>query len=183
MSLLRGFDKIQLVKVGPSLRERLEQMATANYRLLTIARLRRYRRTVEQDMKPEAWTALEAPMALTLAEICGALGLSERERARVIGTDGERILTEVIESRSAGRLFLKAINERQLEALRYVERYGQIDHSVYRALCPLWSDETLRLDLSGLVELGLLTKNGIKKGIFSINRGRLDIATCRTPRY
>ena len=92
MSLLQSFDKIQLVKVGPSLRERLERVATANYRLLTIARLRRYRRTVEQEMEPEPWTALEAPVVLTLAEICGALGLSERERTRVLGTEGERML-------------------------------------------------------------------------------------------
>jgi hypothetical protein len=166
MSLLRGFDKMQLVKVGPSLRERLEQMATANYRLLTIARLRRYRRTVEQDMKPEAWTALEAPMALTLAEICGALGLSESERARVIGREGERMLAELIESRPVGRLFLEPISERQMEALRYVERHGQINLSTYRALCPLWSDETLRLDLVGLVGLGFLVKNGDTKGTY-----------------
>ncbi len=117
-------------------------------------------------MKPEPWTALEAPMALTLAEVCGALGLSERERARVLGTEGERMLAEVIESRPVGRLFLEAINERQLEALRYVERYGQINHSVYRALYPLWSDETLRLDLVGLVNLGLLVKNGNTKGTY-----------------
>jgi hypothetical protein len=101
-----------------------------------------------------------------LAEICGALGLSERERARVLGTEGERMLAEVIESRPVGRLFLEPINERQLEALRYVERHGRIDHSIYRALCPLWSDETLRLDLSGLVELGFLSKNGSKKGTY-----------------
>ena len=166
MSLLQGFDKIQLVKVGPSLRERLERMATANYRLLTIARMRRYRRTVEQDMEPESWTALESPAVLTLAEICGALGLSERERARVLGTEGERMLAKLIESRPVGRLFLEPINERQLEALRYVERHGRIECRTYRALCPIWSDETLRLDLADLVKRGILTKNGATKGTY-----------------
>jgi hypothetical protein len=117
-------------------------------------------------MKPESWTALEAPVVLLLAEVCGALGLSERERARAIGTEGERMLAKVIESHSVGRLFLEPINERQMEALRYVERHGQINYSIYRALCPLWSDETLRLDLVGLVSLDFLVKNGNTKGTY-----------------
>ena len=53
-----------------------------------------------------------------------------------------------------------------LEALCYVERYGRIDHRTYRALCPIWSDETIRLDLADLVNRGLLKKNGRKKGTF-----------------
>ncbi len=166
MSLFEGFERMRLVKVAPSLGERLERLTAGAYHLLIIARLHRYRRSLEWDMEPEGWTALEAPVVLILAEVCGALGFSEEERARVLGPEGVQALAEVLESPSIDRLFLEPINERQAEALRYVRRYGRIDHSTYRALCPLWSDETLRLDLAGLVRLGLLEKNGDKKGTF-----------------
>lgn len=164
MSLFEGFERMQLVKTGPSLGERLERLTAGKHHLLTIARLRRYRRSLERDVEPEPWTVLESPAVLFLAEVCCALGFSEEERTRVIGPEGEKSLAEVLESCPVDRLFLEPINERQAEALRYVRRYGRIDLSTYRALCPLWSDETLRLDLAGLVRLGLLVKNGDKKG-------------------
>ena len=166
MSLLQGFDRLQLVKFGPSLRERLERMTAGAYRLLIVSHLRRYRRALERDMEPEPWTALEAPAVLVLAEVCSALGFSEAERERVLGAAGGRALAEIVESRPVTRVFSEPINERQAEALRYVERYGRIDHGAYRALCPIWSDETLRLDLADLVRRGLLKKNGRKKGTY-----------------
>ena len=56
------------------------------------------------------------------------------------------------------------INERQAKALRYAREHGELDLGIYRELCPFWSDETLRLDLAGLVARGLLVKSGHNRG-------------------
>lgn len=166
MSLFEGFERMLLVRTGPGLGKRLEELTARAHHLLVVSRLRRYRRTLEREMGPESWTELKAPAVLVLAEVCGTLGFSERERRRVIGSEGERALAEIIEDSGVTYVFPEPINERQLEALRHAERFGKIDHRTYRALCPLWSDETLRLDLADLVRRGLLVKNGRKKGTF-----------------
>jgi ATP-dependent DNA helicase RecG len=62
------------------------------------------------------------------------------------------------------------VSERQARALSYVERHGQITNREYRDLCPGLSPETLRLDLSELVESGLLLKVGAKRGTYYILR-------------
>lgn len=60
------------------------------------------------------------------------------------------------------------VSERQARALNYVERKGRITNSDYRELCPGLSAETLRLDLSELVDQGLLLKIGAKRGTYYI---------------
>jgi len=62
------------------------------------------------------------------------------------------------------------VTERQARALSYVERHGQITNREYRDLCPGLSPETLRLDLSELVDSGLLLKVGAKRGTYYILR-------------
>jgi predicted HTH transcriptional regulator len=56
------------------------------------------------------------------------------------------------------------MNDRQMKALAHAEGNGGIDARTFRRLCPHWSVETLRLDLSRLVAMGLLVKVGRKKG-------------------
>ncbi len=56
----------------------------------TASLLQRFREELERDMEPARWTSLEAPMVLLLSDVCDALGLSERERAAVLGQQGER---------------------------------------------------------------------------------------------
>jgi ATP-dependent DNA helicase RecG len=56
------------------------------------------------------------------------------------------------------------MNERQLRALAYVREFGRITNHEYRELCPNVSSETLRLDLSDLVDKGLLLRVGDKRG-------------------
>ncbi|MCB0040346.1 MAG: hypothetical protein KDE23_11730 [Caldilinea sp.] len=56
------------------------------------------------------------------------------------------------------------MNERQLKALEYVQRNGSISNGDYRQLCQHVGPETLRLDLSDLVNKGVLLKIGDKRG-------------------
>ena len=56
------------------------------------------------------------------------------------------------------------MNQRQMEALRYVADEGAITNRELRALCPGVSAETLRLDLNDLVERGILLRIGAKRG-------------------
>lgn len=60
------------------------------------------------------------------------------------------------------------MNERQAKALAYLEANGRIRSREYQELCPDVSAETLRLDLSDLVERGLLLKIGEKRGTYYI---------------
>jgi hypothetical protein len=165
MSLFESFNKLRLVKVGPSLRERLERRIAGVHRKTVIARLRRFREGLEREMRPESWLDLEAPLVVILADLCDALGLDEGEQAGILGCDGVLALSDVLETRirpvTSPRL---PMNERQAKALRYVREHGAISMGVYRQICPHWADETLRLDLASLVRRGLLVKNGAKRG-------------------
>ena len=167
MSLLQGFETMRLVKVGPSLRERLERWVAEQHHRAVIERLRSLREGVEREMKPESWTALEAPMVLLLADVCDALGLTEGEQTIVLGQEGAQALTENLETRIHPVPSPRPpMRERQGKALAFAREHGMIDLGNYRALCPYWSDETLRLDLANLVRRGLLAKNGANKGTY-----------------
>ena len=165
MSLFDGFDRIRLMKIGPSLRERLEQRIAGAHHRAVIARLRCFREGLEREMRPESWLNLEAPLVVILADLCDALGLDEGERARVLGYNGVLALSDILETRirpvPSPRM---PTNDRQAKALCYAREHGGINMSIYRQICPHWSDETLRLDLANLVERGLLAKNGAKRG-------------------
>lgn len=60
------------------------------------------------------------------------------------------------------------LNQRQLQALRYLEDHDRITNGEYSELCPDVSSETLRLDLRHMVELGLLLKVGAKRGTYYV---------------
>jgi ATP-dependent DNA helicase RecG len=60
------------------------------------------------------------------------------------------------------------MNERQARALTYVRENGSITNREYRELCPDVSPETLRLDLTDLVDRGVLLRIGAKKGTYYI---------------
>jgi ATP-dependent DNA helicase RecG len=60
------------------------------------------------------------------------------------------------------------MSERQMRALAHVREFGRITNRDYRIVCPNVSPETLRLDLSDLVDKGLLLKVGDKKGTYYI---------------
>jgi ATP-dependent DNA helicase RecG len=62
----------------------------------------------------------------------------------------------------------KVLNNRQSRAMQYVREHGSITNREYRTLCPDVSAETIRLDLSDLVEQGFLLKIGSKKGTYYI---------------
>jgi hypothetical protein len=162
-SLFEGFTTMQLVRVGPSLRERLERRIAAVHHTAVVDQLRRFREGLEDQMAPEAWTMLEAPMVTLLSDVCNALALTGTECAAVLGKEGEQALAEILESRPVLRSHA-LLNERQAQALHYVRQHGRITNRQYGALCPDVSAETLRLDLADLVARGLLIKNGVKKG-------------------
>lgn len=60
------------------------------------------------------------------------------------------------------------LNERQRRALEYLSQNARITNREYHELFPDVSEETLRRDLAGLVEEGLLLKMGDKKGTYYI---------------
>jgi ATP-dependent DNA helicase RecG len=60
------------------------------------------------------------------------------------------------------------MNERQLQALSYIQEHGRITNREYRTLCPSVTAETLRLDLVDLANRGMLLKIGSKRGTYYI---------------
>lgn len=62
----------------------------------------------------------------------------------------------------------RSTNHRQSRALQYIRDHGSITNREYRTLCQGVSAETLRLDLSDMVEKGILLKVGSKKGTYYI---------------
>ena len=60
------------------------------------------------------------------------------------------------------------MNERQMRAVEFVQTNGRIANREYQQLCPDVSPETLRLDLSDMVDKGLLLKIGANKGTYYI---------------
>ncbi len=56
------------------------------------------------------------------------------------------------------------MNERQIQALEYVQQNGSITNGEYRTLCPNVGPESLRLDLVDLVNRSILLKIGDKRG-------------------
>ena len=61
-------------------------------------------------------------------------------------------------------------NHRQARALQYIRETGSITNREYRGLIQAVSAETLRLDLVDLVEKGILTRVGEKKGTYYVLR-------------
>lgn len=61
-------------------------------------------------------------------------------------------------------------NHRQARALQYIRETGSITNREYRGLIQTVSAETLRLDLVDLIEKGILTKIGAKKGTYYVLR-------------
>jgi len=153
--------QMQLVKVGPSLRERAEQFVAGRHHEAVVNRLRRFREGLEATMEPEPWTLLEAPAVTVLADICDALHLTPAEKAKVLGNDGqaaqEAILTERIQPQ-------KRLNERQRQALAEAKQRGHITNGDLRQAFPHVTAETLRLDLVDLVQRGLLQRQGRCRG-------------------
>ncbi|CAG0937058.1 hypothetical protein TFLX_05964 [Thermoflexales bacterium] len=73
-----------------------------------------------------------------------------------------------IKERRAVPHWEKTMNERQARALTYLRERGQITNREYQQLCPDVSAETLRLDLSDLVDRGVVMRIGAKKGTYYI---------------
>jgi ATP-dependent DNA helicase RecG len=59
-------------------------------------------------------------------------------------------------------------NERQMLAIAYLREHGRITNRDYQTLCPDVSAETLRSDLSVLVERNMLLRVGEKRGTYYI---------------
>jgi ATP-dependent DNA helicase RecG len=62
------------------------------------------------------------------------------------------------------------LNQRQIQALRFLGESDRITNSQYRELCSEVSSETLRLDLRDLVEKGILLKIGDKRGTYYVRK-------------
>ena len=60
------------------------------------------------------------------------------------------------------------LNPRQEQALAFLAQYGRITNRDYQQLCPDVSPETIRRDLSDLVDEGLVMKIGEKRATYYI---------------
>jgi len=67
-------------------------------------------------------------------------------------------------------LYAEDLNDRQMQALRYLVDSERITNRQYRALCSDVSQETLRLDLRDMVEKGILLKVGSKRGTYYVRK-------------
>jgi len=153
--------QMQLVKVGPSLRERAEQFVAGKHHEAVVNRLRRFREGLEAEMTPEPWTLLEASAVTLLADICDALHLTPAEKAKVLGDDGQAAQEAILAERIQPQ---KRLNERQRQALADVQQRGHITNGELQRVYPEVTAETLRLDLVDLVQRGLLRRQGRCRG-------------------
>jgi predicted HTH transcriptional regulator len=153
--------QMQLVKVGPSLREWAEQLVAGKHHKVVVNRLRRFREGLEEEMTPEPWTVLEAPAVTFLADICNALHLTANEKAEVLGTEGQQAQDNILAERVLPQ---RRLNERQQQALAEVQQRGYITNGDLRQAFPQVTAETLRLDLVDLVQRGLLRRQGRCRG-------------------
>ncbi len=85
-------------------------------------------------------------------------------RVTLIG-HGSQLISPAPETQRWGNVLL---NSRQEKALAYLSEHGRITNSEMRALFPEVSDETIRRDLSDLVDKGLLLKIGEKRATYYI---------------
>ncbi len=60
------------------------------------------------------------------------------------------------------------VNERQARAIQYIREHGRITNRDLQLICPNVTPETLRTDLSDLVEKSVLMRVGEKKGTYYI---------------
>ena len=153
--------QMQLVKVGPSLWERAEQFVAGKHHRVVVNRLRRFREELEAGTEPEPWTTLEAPAVAFLADICDALCLTSYEKAEVLGTEGQQAQDSILAEQIRPQ---KHLNERQQKALAKVQQRGHITNGDLQQVYPEVTAETLRLDLAGLVQRGLLRRQGRCRG-------------------
>lgn len=153
--------EMTLVRTGPSLRERAEQFLARQRRRVVVARLRHFREELETGMRPEPWTALEAPMVTVLADVCAALNLTPAETAKVLGDNGQRAQIAILEEPVTPK---KPLNARQRQALIQVRAQGHISNRDLQRIYPDVTPETLRLDLADLVQRGLLQRHGRCRG-------------------
>jgi len=153
--------QMQLVKVGPSLRERAEQFVAGQHHQALVNRLRRFREELEAGLSPEPWTMLEALAVTFLTDICDALHLTANEKAEVFGADGQQAQDSILTERIRAQ---KRLNERQQQALVEAQQRGYITNSDLQRVYPEVTAETLRLDLGDLVQRGLLRRQGRCRG-------------------
>ncbi len=153
--------QMQLVKVGPSWRERAEQFIAGKHHQAVVNRLRRFREELEAGTSPESWTMLEAPAVTFLADICDVLHLTAKEKAEVLGADGQQAQDDILIERIRPQ---KHLNERQQQALVEAQQRGHITNGDLQRVYPEVAAETLRLDLVDLVQRGLLQRQGRCRG-------------------
>jgi len=58
------------------------------------------------------------------------------------------------------------LNERQIKAVEYIKKRGNITNKKYQILCPGVNRETLRKDLNDLIVKKIILRKGQKKGIY-----------------
>ena len=153
--------QMQLVKVGPSWRERAERFIAGQHHQAMVNRLQCFREILEAGMSPAPWTTLEAPAVTFLADIYNALHLTPNEKTEVLGAEGQRAQNDILAEQIRPQ---KRLSERQQQALAEVQQRGHITNGDLQQVYPEVTAETLRLDLVDLVQRGLLRRQGRCRG-------------------
>jgi hypothetical protein len=74
-----------------------------------VKALAAFRRQLAQDLAPEPWAEVRAPLAVVLADVAEALGVPARRLGEVLGREGMAALRRVHRSRARLREWEMAI--------------------------------------------------------------------------
>jgi hypothetical protein len=86
--------EMTLVRIGPSLGERLQGRRETAWRRDATAKLAALRQELEEGTHPEPWAAVELAAGLVMRDVCAALGLSGAETREVLGEAGTAYVEE-----------------------------------------------------------------------------------------
>lgn len=73
---------------------------------------------------------------------------------------------DLVDAPAPARGAYSPLSSRQERVLHVAHQQGRVTNAVARAVCPLVTPETVRLDLAALVTRGLLERHGQNKGMF-----------------
>jgi ATP-dependent DNA helicase RecG len=99
---------------------------------------------------------------IKILDTCQQAGLPEPEMKE---EDGGFMITLFKDNLTDDQLLKLGLNGRQLKAVRFVKEKGKITNKDYQEINET-SDRTALRDLENLTELGVLVKEGEKKGTF-----------------
>ena len=130
--------------------------------------------TLNLDRSRPVFYVLQSPSLTELAVVdaeCSKAGLPRPVFEETVA--GFRVNlrgrgADLVSAEPAPRWGNRRLNPRQERALAYLAEHNSITNREFRELCPELSDETIRRELSDLVDQGLIVKVGERKATYYI---------------